>query len=410
MRIVPYQPQYRDEFIRLNTEWLTRYYWVEDFDQDAMDRIDELIANGAMVYFALENDEVLATCMTMPLEEEPGIWEMCKLAARNQYTGTGAGNAVFQACMNYAIMHGARRLVLISCTGLKPAIHLYRKNGFREVPYRKDYWKSEKADIEMEKIIMKQYIVDAFTDQLFHGNQAAICILEEWLPEELMMSITRENNFSETAFAVPEGDKYHLRWFTPGGEIDLCGHATLACAYVLFTKYLPDKDSITFSTLSGDLIVRKSQELMEMEFPAYHLKQIPVTPEMEDALGARPKEAYLGRDLLCVFDSEETVRNLHPDQQKLLNLEGLGLQATAPGKEFTCVSRSFFPKLNVAEDPVCGSGHCHIIPYWSKKLNTQELTAYQASPRGGILCCHMDGDRVFLAGKAVLFSESVLNL
>ena len=257
---------------------------------------------------------------------------------------------------------------------------------------------------------MKQYIVDAFTDTLFHGNQAAICILDEWLPEDLMMNITRENNFSETAFAVPEGDKYHLRWFTPGGEIDLCGHATLACAYVLFTKYLPGRDSITFSTLSGDLIVRKSQDLMEMEFPAYQLTPVPVTPEMEDALGARPKEAYLGRDLLCVFDSEETVRSLHPDQQKLLNLEGLGLQATAPGKEFTCVSRSFFPKLNVVEDPVCGSGHCHIIPYWSKKLKTPELTAYQASQRGGTLYCRMERDRVFLAGKAVLFSESILNL
>ncbi|MBU5481991.1 GNAT family N-acetyltransferase [Blautia sp. MSJ-19] len=135
----------------MNTEWLERFYWIEDFDQNAMDHVDELIQKGAMAYFAVENGEVLATCMTVPLEND--TWEMCKLAARNQYTGTGAGNSVFCACMSYAVSHGAKRLVLISCTGLKAAIHLYRKNGFHEVPYRKDYWKSEKADIEMEKII-----------------------------------------------------------------------------------------------------------------------------------------------------------------------------------------------------------------------------------------------------------------
>lgn len=151
MQLIPYEPKYRADFIRLNTEWLKRFYWIEPFDQDAMDRIDELIANGAMAYFALENKNVLATCMTMHLENN--TWEICKLAAQNQYTGTGAGNAVLCACMDYAISHGARRLVLISCSGLKAAIHLYKKNGFHEVPYRKDYWKSEKADIEMEKII-----------------------------------------------------------------------------------------------------------------------------------------------------------------------------------------------------------------------------------------------------------------
>ena len=151
MKIIPYDKKYHDDFVRLNREWLERFYWIESFDQETMDQVEQRIANGAMVYFAVENAEVFATCMTMPLED--GTWEMCKLAAKNQYTGTGAGNAVFCACMDYAISHGARRLVLISCTGLKAAIHLYKKNGFHEVPYRKDYWRSEKADIEMEKII-----------------------------------------------------------------------------------------------------------------------------------------------------------------------------------------------------------------------------------------------------------------
>ena len=256
---------------------------------------------------------------------------------------------------------------------------------------------------------MKQYIVDAFTEEVFHGNQAAICVMNQWIPEKLMMNITKENNFSETAFAVKEGDKYHLRWFTPGGEIDLCGHATLACAYVLFRFYVPGDDKIVFSTLSGDLRVRKNNGLLEMEFPAYQLKKVPVTEAMIDAIGAVPVEAYMGRDLLCVFDDEEIVRTLEPNMDKLKGLDGLMLQVTAPGRKTDCVSRSFAPKLNVAEDPVCGSGHCHIAPYWAKRLGKETVVAYQASSRGGTLYCRMcDDDRVVLSGKAALFSECEL--
>lgn len=257
---------------------------------------------------------------------------------------------------------------------------------------------------------MKQYIVDAFTDKLFHGNQAAICILDKWLPEDLMLDIAIENNFSETAFAVNDGKIWQLRWFTPGGEIDLCGHATLACSYVLFTKYIPQESEIIFNTLSGQLKVTKRDRLLEMEFPAYDLQPVAVTDEITSALGARPDKAFLGRDLLCIFDNEETVKELVPDQQMLLDLVGLGVHVSAPGKETDCVSRSFFPKLNVAEDPVCGSGHCHIIPYWSKELKKQELVAYQASKRGGTLYCRIEKDKIFLSGNAVLFSESDLNI
>ncbi|MGI6177944.1 MAG: PhzF family phenazine biosynthesis protein [Eubacterium sp.] len=257
---------------------------------------------------------------------------------------------------------------------------------------------------------MKQYVVDAFTDRIFHGNQAAILVLDEWIPEDLMMDITRENNFSETAFTVREGDKYHLRWFTPGGEIDLCGHATLACAYVLFTFYIPDEKRVVFSTMSGDLTVTKKADLLEMEFPAYKLEKTEVTDEMVEALGAAPKEAYKGRDLLCVFDDESTVRNLSPDLEKVKDLYGLLLQVTAPGKDTDCVSRSFAPKLNVAEDPVCGSGHCHIVPYWADKLDKDEIVAYQASKRGGTLYCRKEGDRIFMAGEAALYSVDELTV
>ena len=257
---------------------------------------------------------------------------------------------------------------------------------------------------------MKQYVVDAFTDKVFHGNQAAICVMEEWLPEEIMMNITKENNFSETAFVVKERDKYHLRWFTPGGEIDLCGHATLASAYVLFRFYIPERDKVVFTTLSGDLIVTKYEDLLEMEFPAYDLKPVPITEKVIEAVGVTPKETYMGRDLLCVLDSEEDVRNYVPSAEKIKELDGLLLHITARGKETDSVSRSFAPKLNVLEDPVCGSGHCHIAPYWAKKLGKESIVAYQASSRGGTLYCRISGDKVFLSGKAALYSECDLNI
>lgn len=253
---------------------------------------------------------------------------------------------------------------------------------------------------------MKQYVVDAFTDQVFSGNPAAICIMEQWPTDELMMKITCENNLSETAFAVKAGEHYKLRWFTPGGEIDLCGHATLAAAYVIIRFYEPESTKVIFETMSGTLIVEKKGDLYEMDFPAYDLKPVEITEEMVKAIGARPIEAYMGRDLLCVFDNEETVRSLKPDMEGLLKIDGLLLQVTAKGSEFDCVSRSFAPKLNVKEDPVCGSGHCHIIPYWAKTLGKDDLVAWQASPRGGTLYCKNCGKRVKLSGKAVLYAES----
>lgn len=251
---------------------------------------------------------------------------------------------------------------------------------------------------------MKQYIVDAFTDRVFGGNPAAVCVMETWLPEMLMLQIAKENNLSETAFAVKDGQQYKLRWFTPGGEIDLCGHATLATAYVILSFIAKDQSAVSFSTLSGVLTVEKHQDVLEMDFPAYALKPVAITDQMIAAIGAKPAEAYMGRDLLCVFDSEAVVRGLMPNMEKLKELDGLLLQATAAGGQFDCVSRSFAPKLNVAEDPVCGSGHCHIIPYWANRLDKAQLVAYQASERGGTLYCRMEGDRVKLAGKAALYA------
>ena len=259
---------------------------------------------------------------------------------------------------------------------------------------------------------MRQYVVDAFADRVFEGNPAAVCVMDRWPGEELMLSITRENNLSETAFAVPEGEGWRLRWFTPGGEIDLCGHATLAAAHVITEFVSPGLETVAFDTLSGRLTVRKQGELLEMDFPAYTLKRLEVTDQISDALGARPREVWRARDLLCVFDDPETVIRLNPDQEKLKGLKGALMQVTAPGTgtEYDCVSRSFAPKMGVPEDPVCGSGHCHIIPYWANQLGKTDFVARQASPRGGTLYCRMEGDRVILAGRAVLYARSELML
>ena len=266
-----------------------------------------------------------------------------------------------------------------------------------------------KSKIEVETS-MKQYIVDAFTDVLFHGNQAAVCVLDEWLPEKLMMDIAAENNLSETAFAVKATEGYDLRWFTPGGEINLCGHATLATAYVLFKYYGNDTNKIVFHTMSGDLFCGRRGEYIEMDFPVYSLNEIPVTDEMADAMGAAPKEAYIDRDLLLVYEDEDIIRKMKPDINKVKQLDGMGVGVTAPGKDFDCVSRFFVPELNIPEDPVTGSVHCMITPYWTERLGKSSLKAYQASERGGELTCELRDDRVIISGRAVIFSVSEIML
>ncbi len=254
---------------------------------------------------------------------------------------------------------------------------------------------------------MKQYIVDAFTNKPFSGNPAAVCVMEKWPSEEFMKNLAMENNLSETAYIVKEEQGYHLRWFTPGSEVDLCGHATLASSFVILNYVEPESDSAAFHTLSGKLTVKQKDHLYEMNFPMYEQKEIPVTDDMESAFGVRPIKAILGPDLVCVFSSEEQVRNMNPDQMKLAKLPGRGQNATAKGKDADCVSRSFFPNLLVPEDPVCGSAHCQIADYWSKELGKTKIHAYQASKRGGHLYCEILGNgRIAISGEAALVAVS----
>lgn len=253
---------------------------------------------------------------------------------------------------------------------------------------------------------MKQYVVDAFTDRIFAGNPAAVCVMDKWPGNDLMQKIAIENNLSETAFCVKDGDSYRLRWFTPGGEVELCGHATLATAYVIFRFVEPTATLVRFDTLSGRLTVEKLGDLLTMDFPAFELAPLELTEVLTTALEVKPLEAYMGADIVCVLENEAQLRAVQPDQDVIRKLDGVCLHITAPGDSYDCVTRSFAPKCGVAEDPVCGRGHCHVIPYWAKKLGKNELAAYQASKRGGVLYTRAEGERVILAGKAALFSEA----
>lgn len=254
---------------------------------------------------------------------------------------------------------------------------------------------------------IRQYIVDAFTDVPFSGNPAAVCLLESWLPDDVMQLMARENNLSETAFIVKESEGYRLRWFTPGTEVELCGHATLASAFVVLNHVEPNLAEVSFNTLSGRLSVSRAGDAFAMEMPTYELTEIPVTDDMEAAFGHRPAKALLGLDLICVFESEGIVRAMRPNQALLASLPGRLQNATALGSDVDCVSRSFAPKLSVAEDPVCGSAHCQIGPYWASLLGKSEVLAYQASERGGYLRVKpLAEGRVRVTGQAALVAVS----
>jgi PhzF family phenazine biosynthesis protein len=256
-----------------------------------------------------------------------------------------------------------------------------------------------------------QYQVDAFTSKLFGGNPAAVCPLDSWLPDSVLQSIAAENNLSETAFYVPEGSKYRLRWFTPQVEVDLCGHATLATAHVMFEmrKEL-DGNLVLFTTKSGELAVDREDGRYVLDFPSRPPQQCEVHPDLVAALGATPVSILAARDYCCVFENEDQVRALLPDMQKLMNIDRFAVIVTALGSDFDFVSRFFAPAKGVPEDPVTGSAHCTLIPYWSQRLNKTSLFARQVSARGGELWCANRGERVRIGGHAVAFAEGFISV
>jgi len=260
---------------------------------------------------------------------------------------------------------------------------------------------------ENRRIAMKitMYQVDAFTREVFKGNPAAVCILDQWPGKELMQKIANENNLSETAFAVPGKEGYGIRWFTPGTEVDLCGHATLATAHVLFNHMDLRGDVVRFDSMqSGRLNVTRNGDLLTLDFPADHLEEMPVPERAGAALGSIPQQAFRGKcDLMFVYSGQSEIESIEPDFGMLSGLGGRGIIVTAPGTEVDFVSRFFAPQTGINEDPVTGSAHTTLTPYWSGILGKKRMKARQLSARGGELVCEDKGDRVEISGHAVTF-------
>ena len=247
------------------------------------------------------------------------------------------------------------------------------------------------------------YQIDAFSSCVFEGNPAAVCPLDEWLPDETMQSIAEENNLSETAFFVPKDDGFHIRWFTPASEVDLCGHATLGSAYVLFNILGYKNEAIQFDSKSGILVVTKQDDWLTLDFP----KQPPVyceTPkEIVEAFNKEPIECMMSEDIIAVFENEIDIESANPNFEQLKKLDSRGVIITAKSMRYDLVARFFAPKYGIPEDPVTGSAYTQLAPYWASKLGKQKFKAKQLSSRGGELYCEILGDRVLISGKATKY-------
>jgi predicted PhzF superfamily epimerase YddE/YHI9 len=254
------------------------------------------------------------------------------------------------------------------------------------------------------------YQVDAFTDRLFGGNPAAVCPLETWLDDATMQAVAEENNLSETAFFVPKGGDFEIRWFTPKIEIHLAGHPTLATAHVIYEHLGYKGPRIRFLSRSGELLVERKNGLLLMDFPAYEAAPLETPESLSRGLGKKPRETLLGRDFLAVFDSEQDVLGLEPDFALLGKLDCLGIIVTAPGKMCDFVSRFFAPRAGILEDPVTGSAHTLLIPYWARRLGKNTLHTFQVSKRRGELFCEYRGDRVGIAGRAVTYMTGTIEV
>ncbi|HXG59560.1 MAG TPA: PhzF family phenazine biosynthesis protein [Thermoanaerobaculia bacterium] len=257
---------------------------------------------------------------------------------------------------------------------------------------------------------LRQYQVDAFASRPFEGNPAAVCPLDRWLDDRLMQSIAAENNLSETAFFVPTAKGFHLRWFTPVAEVDLCGHATLAAAHVVFGTLGWPKDAVTFATRSGDLTVTRDGDRLWMDFPSRPPRPVEAPAALLDGLRVAPVEVLAADDWVVVLRDEAAVRSIAPDFPRLRQAGLRGVTVTARGETADFVSRFFAPGLGIDEDPVTGSAHCELAPYWAPKLGSSRMRAQQVSKRGGEVLCELRGDRVLLGGTAITFMEGWIDV
>lgn len=258
---------------------------------------------------------------------------------------------------------------------------------------------------------LKLFQADAFANELFAGNPAAVVPLQEWFPDHTLQQIAMENNLSETAFFIPDGNDFHIRWFTPLSEVVLCGHATLASAHILFAELGFNGQIIRFKSKSGLLTVERKGELLELNFPADFVKQTILPESVSIGMKVKPLEVYKGKtDYLLVYSTEEIIRSLDPDFSLLKNAEARGIIATAKGDAVDFVSRFFAPAVGINEDPVTGSAHTLLTPFWANRLQKKTMTALQLSKRGGQLTCTLDNDRARIAGKAVTYLRGEIDL
>ena len=257
---------------------------------------------------------------------------------------------------------------------------------------------------------LKIYQIDAFAGRAFEGNPAAVCHLGAWLPDALMQSIAAENNLSETAFFVAEGDHYALRWFTPATEVDLCGHATLASAFVLFECEGYQGKRVRFSSRSGELSVSRDGDLLVLDFPAQPPRSCAVPEGIPAAFGAEPIECVQAADLIAVYKDEEFVQSVRPDIEELRGVDSRGIIITAASTKYDFVARFFGPNVGIDEDPVTGSAYTQLVPYWAMKTGKTKFRAKQVSARGGELSCELAGDRVLIAGRAVKYFEGLIEV
>jgi PhzF family phenazine biosynthesis protein len=280
-------------------------------------------------------------------------------------------------------------------------------------PGAKEPWQSTKLANRQSKekrMRIPYYHIDAFTDGVFRGNPAGVCLLESWLDDKTLQAIAAENNLSETAFLVGADGRYALRWFTPEIEVDLCGHATLAAAHALILHVGETAEVLEFESQSGPLRVHQLDDMLTLDFPARPGDPISPPEALQRGLGAEPAAVLKARDIMAVFETEAQVKGLRPDMAALAGLDCLGVIVTAPGDEADFVSRFFAPRAGIPEDPVTGSAHCTLAPYWAARLGRTKLRARQVSVRGGELRCELAGGRVFIGGKAVTYLEGAIEI
>lgn len=250
------------------------------------------------------------------------------------------------------------------------------------------------------------YYVNAFTDKLFHGNPAAVCILSHWLPDDKLQAIAKENNLPVTAFLLRENNQFNIRWITPEYELDICGHGSLSAGYIIFNYLEKNWQKIDFQSRAESLQAFRSDELITLNFPVKKIETVSL-PLLTKGLGLAPKEVYQHKNERClaIYNTEDEVKQLKPDMQLLKKLEYRGFIVTAPGREVDFVSRTFYPQKTISEDSVTGASHCLLAPYWAKRLGKADLRAFQVSKRGGEIFCRYENDRVLISGKAVLYME-----